>query len=373
MASTDVATAGQPSTGYVAGDLIVDIGQQRVWRDGAELKLPALSLRFLDVLVRAAPNMVSFDALIQQVWSGSVVSPETVTQRVKLLRDALGDDPRLPRYVGAVRGRGYRLLCAACPFNATIAGQATPPASSTSSDPRTMRWRLAAIGIGAAAARHLERALALNPTDPDILGAASALNEALGRLETSVPLVEFLASRDPMNALLHSYLGNVYLNAGRLDESIGSSRAALRLSPAMIHVHGLIGDALFLKGDYKAALTEYENEPIEAGRLAGLSMTHHALADESESDAALDELIEEHGDWANLIAVVYVYRGENDRAFEWLHKAVAIRDASLAIAPTSVWLEQLHEDRRWAPFLRKIGKAPEQLAAIKFDFSVPEH
>ena len=31
----------------------------------------------------------------------------------------------------------------------------------------------------------------------------------------------------------------------------------------------------------------------------------------------------------------------------------------------------LHDDPRWLPFLRKIGKAPEQLAAIKFDVKVP--
>ena len=56
-----------------------------------------------------------------------------------------------------------------------------------------------------------------------------------------------------MNPLLHSFLGNAYLNEGRLDESIASSRAAVKLSPAMIHVHGLIGDALFLKEkNYKA-------------------------------------------------------------------------------------------------------------------------
>lgn len=36
--------------------------------------------------------------------------PETLTQRVKLLRDALGDDPASPRYVAGVRGRGYRLI-----------------------------------------------------------------------------------------------------------------------------------------------------------------------------------------------------------------------------------------------------------------------
>ncbi len=47
-------------------------------------------------------------------WSGSgrglVVNPETVSQRVKLLRDAIGDDPRDARYIAGVRGLGYRLL-----------------------------------------------------------------------------------------------------------------------------------------------------------------------------------------------------------------------------------------------------------------------
>ena len=44
------------------------------------------------------------------VWPGLVVGPETVSQRIKLLRDSLGDDPKMPRYVAGVRGRGYRLL-----------------------------------------------------------------------------------------------------------------------------------------------------------------------------------------------------------------------------------------------------------------------
>ena len=34
-------------------------------------------------------------------------------------------------------------------------------------------------------------------------------------------------------------------------------------------------------------------------------------------------------------------------------------------------LVNLHSDSRWLPFLRKIGMAPEQLAAIKFDVKVP--
>jgi hypothetical protein len=32
----------------------------------------------------------------------------------------------------------------------------------------------------------------------------------------------------------------------------------------------------------------------------------------------------------------------------------------------------LHKDPRWLPLLRRLGLAPEQLAAIKFDIKVPK-
>ena len=54
-----------------------------------------------------------------RVWHGVIVSPETISQRAKLLRDALGDDPRHPRYVASVRGRGYRLTAEVTPLPAT--------------------------------------------------------------------------------------------------------------------------------------------------------------------------------------------------------------------------------------------------------------
>ena len=77
--------------------------------------------------------------------------------------------------------------------------------------------------------------------------------------------------------------------------------------------------------------------------------------------------------WATLIASVFVYRDEFDSAFEWLGKAVANREGDLNIVPTDIWLRKLHDDPRWLPFLRKIGKAPEQLPAIKFELKVPTH
>jgi TolB-like protein/DNA-binding winged helix-turn-helix (wHTH) protein len=98
------------SGGFCIDDLNVDPGRALVLRGKREIPLPKLSFDLLLALVRAAPNLLTIDELMDQVWPGLVVSPETVSQRVKLLRAALGDDSRTPRYIAVVRGRGYRLV-----------------------------------------------------------------------------------------------------------------------------------------------------------------------------------------------------------------------------------------------------------------------
>lgn len=93
---------------YRTGDLLIEIGRQRVTRGEDPIALPKLSFDLLLALMRGAPNLLSSDALMKEVWPRVIVSPETLNQRVKLLRDALGDDPRRPRYIEGLRGRGYR-------------------------------------------------------------------------------------------------------------------------------------------------------------------------------------------------------------------------------------------------------------------------
>jgi TolB-like protein/DNA-binding winged helix-turn-helix (wHTH) protein/tetratricopeptide (TPR) repeat protein len=95
---------------YQIGDLLVDTAEQSVRRDGVELPLPRLSYELLLALIRAHPRMLTNDDLLTRVWTPAIVNPETVSQRVKLLRYALGDDDaQNPRYIARVRGRGYRL------------------------------------------------------------------------------------------------------------------------------------------------------------------------------------------------------------------------------------------------------------------------
>ncbi len=97
-------------TNWQIDDLLFQPGIRRLSRRGREIRLPSLSFEVLRVLVEYAPEPVSIQAFIDSVWQGVLVSDETVTQRIKLLRQSLGDDGRRPRYIQAVRGRGYRLM-----------------------------------------------------------------------------------------------------------------------------------------------------------------------------------------------------------------------------------------------------------------------
>jgi hypothetical protein len=69
---------------------------------------------------------------------------------------------------------------------------------------------------------------------------------------------------------------------------------------------------------------------------------------------------------------VLAYRGEVDRAFEWLNKSVKYHDIAIGTIPFDSTWKSLHSDPRWLPFLKEHGMDLEQLAAIKFDVQVPK-
>ena len=153
-------------------DLEVDVGKAEVTRGTEKIPLPKLSFDLLCALINAAPAIATNDDLLSQVWPGLQVSPESVAQRVKLLRSAMGDDSQQPRYILGVRGRGYRLIPAverltesklpagdhAIPpintLSATIPGEPTPQTPTFKRSNRRLNRVLnaAAVIIGLSAA-----------------------------------------------------------------------------------------------------------------------------------------------------------------------------------------------------------------------------
>jgi hypothetical protein len=110
----------------------------------------------------------------------------------------------------------------------------------------------------------------------------------------------------------------------------------------------------------------------ERGRPVLEIRRYHALGRETESYAALNELIRKYGRTTPYgVAYALAFRGEIDRTFEWLEKAVEYGDVVLSTLFDDPMMVILHPDPRWLPLLHRLGQAPDQLAAIKFDVKVP--
>jgi tetratricopeptide (TPR) repeat protein len=225
----------------------------------------------------------------------------------------------------------------------------------------------------AGAARHYQRALALDPTDLFVLRSAATFLQFLGRMDEALALEEAVVRRDPVNLAALPILGYHQRMAGRFDAAIASFRTVLSLSPGLGSAHALLGMTLLLKGDAPGALAEIEQEKNEAWRMIGLPMAYCALGRRADADAALNAVIAKNEkDFSYNIAYVYAFCGDPDKAFEWLDKAVAYKDPGLGEIATENLFDEIHSDPRWLPFLRKIGKEPEQLAKIEFRVTLPQ-
>jgi len=221
----------------------------------------------------------------------------------------------------------------------------------------------------AQAARHIERALQLAPTDLAIIRNAARLLHALGRLDEAIVLEEHAIAQDPVDPIGHANLGTNYLLAGHWDDAIASLETALRLSPAYIGAHYWIGTALLFKGEPEAALAAFARESDEEYRVKGHALAAHALDREEEYEASLAELIERWGDqWPSEVAHVYAWTGETDRAFEWLARSVA--EEGGAFDPKHPMLWPIKNDPRWLPLLESLGKSPAQLQLDAIAFEV---
>ena len=88
----------------------IDLVNRRLASDGEDIDLGS---RYLDALILLASNpgdLVTKDRFMDEVWRGIPVTDEALTQCIRTLRRALGDDAANPRLIATVPKHGYRFL-----------------------------------------------------------------------------------------------------------------------------------------------------------------------------------------------------------------------------------------------------------------------
>lgn len=216
------------------------------------------------------------------------------------------------------------------------------------------------------AARYLERALVLAPTDPDLIGHAAVLLQSLGRLDEAVALHEYSAEQDPVDTRGLFNLALAYYFAGRLNDAARVLDRVLVLAPGYLGARYRLGAVRLLQGRDAEALAQFDREEDDEYRTKGRALALFTLGRRAEADAAVEELTRRWGEqWPSEVAQVHAWRRELDRAFAWLEKDYEVAGA----AGWGEWrlmplYRNLHGDPRWNEFLNRVGAADEQLAAV---------
>ncbi len=201
-----------------------------------------------------------------------------------------------------------------------------------------------------------QRAFALAPGNADVLRAVAGMTRIFVGPQAGIDLLRKATELDPLSSTAQRMLGLRWFMAGRLDEAMAALKVALDLNPKSGLVYCFMCATRLAQGHAAEALDLAQRESLPDFRLLGIALAQHTLGHKDQSDAALAQLIADHGNEAAYqIAEACAWRGEIDRSFEWLERAYIQRDPGLAHTASDSFFRALHDDPRWLPFVKKMG------------------
>ncbi len=104
-------TAPAANDALTFGDIEVDVAKRIVRVDAQPVELTTLEFDLLTALAAQPGRVFSRRQLIEAIWGWDYFGDERVVDvHVRKLRHALGDDATDPRFIGTVRGVGYKFI-----------------------------------------------------------------------------------------------------------------------------------------------------------------------------------------------------------------------------------------------------------------------
>lgn len=307
-------------------DLIVNSVHRTVHQDGNPLKLPDLSFDVLMAILSSAPQPISSEELTEKVWKSRHISDDTLAQRIKLLRKAIGDSSKSPRYIRTVRGVGYAALGDVKTQDTKSEPKVDPVSKTSGNTPSSgnlaRRFTLAAVlsaviailiftfygepeenpiksaenqevlshsdimvqrarqQLGLHQAEETLRAIDMLKQvlqeQPNHFEARLTLSFALSTKTTKFggdydeekyaeALARDLIKEHPTNSNVWSALGYTLNSQGRSDEALAAYRQAYTLDPQNAAALSSAGHVLLLAGDFQQALL-LEAQVLESGK-----------------------------------------------------------------------------------------------------------
>jgi len=312
---------------------------------------------------RASVNPEAYDVFLRASNSLRLMSVESVRQSIPLFRKALTLEPGLaPAWTGLAIALWWRSLDPTADEAVDLVREAVAAANRAveldadwalaHSARALVRWDLQWDWAGATA--DLARAMALNPRDPIVLSDRCNLERQSGKLASSAAACRQAIQLDPLSVSHWNQLTHTYVASGEYVLARAAVARALEISPASTAAQGNRCAIAVFSGDATGRQL-CKGLPDEKQRLFWAALGTFDEDDPTEADRALAVLIAKIGEQdPDRIARVYAWRGEKDRAFEWLERAYAQRLglADLKIAPI---FRKIRDDPRFTALIKKMN------------------
>jgi TolB-like protein/DNA-binding winged helix-turn-helix (wHTH) protein/Tfp pilus assembly protein PilF len=107
---------GTDSPAIRIGAWRVEAAREQISKDGATVKLERRAMQLLLCLAEQPGQVLSVEELLDRVWAGVVVTPDSVYHAVASLRRILGDNANEPTYITNIPRRGYSLVAPVAPW-----------------------------------------------------------------------------------------------------------------------------------------------------------------------------------------------------------------------------------------------------------------
>jgi tetratricopeptide (TPR) repeat protein len=211
----------------------------------------------------------------------------------------------------------------------------------------------------AGAQADLAKALLLDPASATVQRRYAGLLKSQGQLSEAIAAEKKAIELDPLSGGIWNNLSLSLMGKRDYPAAGEALRRGLEIQPESTLILYNLARLQLLEGHAAEALATLRKVDAEALRLPGIAMAEHTLKNPKDSQRALDELLAKHTqEAAYQIAEVFAWRGEKDKAFEWLERAYAQRDGGLVQVKVDPMLDGLHGDPRFKTFLKKM-KLPE--------------
>jgi len=199
----------------------------------------------------------------------------------------------------------------------------------------------------------LDKAVALSPGDADVLHRSAVLLAVLGKLPAAIAREEQALALDPLSAEIRMRLAFFLVANQQLAQARPLYERALVIAPNSDRARFNLGELELLENQPERALADNRQTRLEGFSLEGQAQAEYSLGHAEASQRILKQLIAL--DDAYSTARVYAWRGEKDRAFEWLERAYVHRDPGLTWVKIDPFLRGLRGDPRYKALLHKMN------------------